>query len=95
VSRDDGTHASELMVKVDVSRVTDPAAHVAAILQRVAPGATAEDVFPGLRDGARAGLVTVRGAAAAGTAAHDACVRALTADPAIRAVHEPKSRRPR
>jgi hypothetical protein len=86
---------SEIVVKVDVRRADDPAAHVDAVLRRVAPGATAEEVFPGLRDGASAGLVTVRFSSAVADAARRACVSALTADPAVRSVHEPKSRRPR
>jgi hypothetical protein len=86
--------ASEIVVKVDVRRVNDPAAHVAAVVRPVAPGATAEEVFPGLRDGASAGLVTVHFTRAVDAAARRACLSALTADPFISSVHEPKSRRP-
>lgn len=95
MSGSDDTPASEIVVKVDVRRVDDPAAHVASMLGRVAPGATAEEVFPGLRDGASAGLVTVRFTHAVDTASRRACLRALSADPAVTSAHEPKRRRPR
>lgn len=95
MTKADDTAVAELVVKVDVGRVDDPAAHVSAVLRRVAPGATAEEVFPGLRDGASAGLVTVRFTPAATDAARRTCVSALTADPAVSSVHAPKSRRPR
>jgi hypothetical protein len=87
--------ADELVVKVDVRRAADPAAHVAAVLRRVAPEATAEEVFPGLRTGASAGLVTVRFTGASDVAARRACLTALTDDPAVASVHAPKSRYPR
>jgi hypothetical protein len=83
----------ELIVKVDLARASNPAEYVATVLERVAPAATAEEVFPGLRTGASAGLVTVRcpGAAAA---AQRACIAALEGDAAIAYVSEPKRRRP-
>lgn len=95
MTRDDDTPASELVVKVDVRRAGDPAAHVAAVLRPVAPDATAEEVFPGLRTGASAGLVTVRFTGASDAAARRACLTTLTNDPAVASVHTPKSRHPR
>lgn len=95
MTRGSDTAPSAIVVKVDVRRVDDPAAHVAAVLRRVAPGATAEEVFPGLRDGASAGLVTVRFTSAVDAPARRACLSALTADPAVASAHEPKSRRAR
>lgn len=85
----------KLIVKVDLSRAEDPAAHVAAVLKGVAPSATAEEVFPGLRTGASAGLVTVHLPDAAGPAAQRASVAALNGDGAIAYVDDPKRRQPR
>ena len=53
----------EIVVKVDRSRIKDPAEHVTKILRRVqgrqAPNAHAEEVFPGLSVGRSAGLVSL------------------------------------
>ena len=84
----------ELIVKVDVARAKDPAAHVVRLLKGVAPSATAEEVFPGLRTGASAGLVAVRLPGAAGAKLQHACREALEGDKAIAYVDEPKRRRP-
>lgn len=85
----------ELVVKVDLARATDPAAHVAAVLQGVASSAGVEEVFPGLRTGASAGLVTVRLDGVADAKTRRACLAALERDPAVTYAHEPKARHPR
>lgn len=85
----------ELIVKVDLARATDPVKHVTRVLEAVAPSATAEEVFPGLRTGASAGLVTVHLPGTAGSKAHRASVAALNGDAAVAYVDEPKRRRPR
>ncbi|MGH7788864.1 MAG: hypothetical protein ACRERC_18485 [Candidatus Binatia bacterium] len=83
----------ELIVKIDLKRAKDPAAHVSRLLDVVAPSASTEEVFPGLRSGASAGLVTVRLPCARGSKAHRASVKALREDTAVAYVEEPKPRR--
>jgi hypothetical protein len=84
----------ELIVKVDLKRKKDPVAHVAKLLRDVTPSFTTEEVFPGLREGASAGLVTVRLSCARGSRAHLESLEALRGDAAVAYVEEPKSRRP-
>jgi hypothetical protein len=87
------TKTVELIVKVDLNRAKDPAAHVSRLLSAVAPKASTEEVFPGLRSGASAGLVSVRLPCARGSKEHRASVKALREDAAIAYVQEPKPRR--
>jgi hypothetical protein len=83
----------ELIVKIDLKRAKDPVAHVSQLLNAVAPKASTEEVFPGLRSGASAGLVSVRLPCARGSKAHRASVKALRDDAAVAYVEEPKPRR--
>ena len=73
----------QLVVKVDLGLAADPVRHVERVVAQVAPGAAAEEVFPGLRDGASAGLVTLRLPSRLAPARRDACLAALRADPAV------------
>jgi hypothetical protein len=84
----------KLIVKVDPARSTDPAAHVSKVLRSAGGGGHVEEVFPGLRTGSSAGLVTVTLPDSA-EATHRATLKALRDDEAISYVEAPKARRPR
>lgn len=85
----------QLVVKVDLARTKDPAGHVRRLAAAAAPGATAEEVFPGLRDGASAGLVTLHLPSRLDRARVDACLDLLRADPAVQYAEPPAPRRAR
>jgi hypothetical protein len=84
----------ELIVKVDPAKAKDPAAHVRRVLASAGiADARAEEVFPGLRTGESAGLVSIAVPAAIPETQRLA-VQALKDDTAIRYVQEPKRRKP-
>lgn len=85
----------KLIVKVDPKRSKDPAKHVTKVLGGAATrGGRVEEVFPGLRSGASAGLVSVELDDTRDAKAQRAAVKALRDDDAISYVDTPKSRRP-
>lgn len=84
----------KLIVKVDPTRAKDPAKHVAKVLRGAGSSGRAEEVFPGLRTGASAGLVSVQLPDAPDDKARRATVKALRDDEAIAYVDTPKPRRP-
>ncbi|OGK80488.1 MAG: hypothetical protein A2X52_03485 [Candidatus Rokubacteria bacterium GWC2_70_16] len=86
----------DIIVKVDTKRTKDPVAHVRRVLGAV-PGSravTVEEVFPDLRTGASAGLLSVHLPCDPGSKAHRLSVRALRDDEAVVYVEGPKRRRP-
>jgi hypothetical protein len=84
----------KLIVKVDPKRAKDPAKHVTKVLRGAGCGGRAEEVFPGLRSGASAGLVSVQLPDAPDAKAQRATMKALRDDEAIAYVDTPKPRRP-
>jgi hypothetical protein len=85
----------KLIVKVDPKRSKDPVGHVNKVLRDAAgKGGHVEEVFPGLRTGSSAGLVSVELDDASDTRKSRAAVKALRADAAIAYVTTPKTRRP-
>ena len=84
----------KLIVKVDPKRSKDPAGHVSNVLRGVVKGGRVEEVFPGLRNGASAGLVAVTLPGTADTRTQRATLKALREDDAISYVDTPKTRRP-
>lgn len=84
-------------MKVDVARATDPVAHVRRILRGIAESSDirVEEIFPALRAGHSAGLMTVHLPHAAGSPEHEASIKALEGDDAVVYVQEPKRRRHR
>lgn len=85
----------KLIVKVDPTRAKDPAQHVSQVLREAdSKGSRVEEVFPGLKDGESAGLVSVELDDAHDAETHRAAVRALKNDAAISYVNTPKTRRP-
>ena len=84
----------KLIVKVDPKRSKDPARHVSKVLRAVAKGGRVEEVFPGLRSGASAGLVAVTLPDSRDAKAQRATLKALRDDDAISYVDRPKTRRP-
>ena len=84
----------KLIVKVDPKRSKDPARHVSKVLRGVGKGGRVEEVFPGLRSGASAGLVAVTLPDAPDTKTRRATLKALRDDDAISYVDTPKRRRP-
>ena len=84
----------KLIVKVDPKRSKNPARHVSKVLRGAGPGVRVEEVFPGLRDGSSAGLVTVTLPDAPDAKGHRATLKALRDDEAICYVNTPKPRRP-
>jgi len=86
----------EIIVKVDTKRTKDPVAHVRRVLGAVAGSraATVEEVFPDLRTGESAGLLSVQLPCEPGSKAHRLSVRALRDDETVVYVEEPKRRRP-
>ena len=85
----------KLIVKVDVARSKDPAAHVRTVLRAAGSDGQVEEVFPDLRSGSSAGLVSVTLAGARAPASTEATIRALRDDAAIEYVETPKTRRAR
>jgi len=84
----------KLIVKVDPARAKDPAKHVSKVLGTATSGARVEEVFPGLRNGSSAGLVSVELDDTRDEATHRASLKALRDDAAISYVDTPKRRRP-
>jgi hypothetical protein len=86
----------ELIVKVDLGRAADPVAHVRRVLGAVPDGvpASVEEVFPEVRAGASAGLLSVRLKCEPGSKAHRLSAKALRGDEAVVYVEEPKPRKP-
>ena len=84
----------KLIVKVDPKRSKDPAKHVSKVLRGVGEGGRVEEVFPGLRSGSSAGLVTVTLPDGRATKARRATLKALREAEAISYVDTPKTRRP-
>ena len=84
----------KLIVKVDPRRAKDPAKHVTKLLSTASSGGVrVEEVFPGLRDGSSAGLVSVELDDGHDGKAHRAVVKALRDDEAVSYVDTPKTRR--
>ena len=84
----------KLIVKVDITRSKDPAGHVSDVLRATAEGSEVEELFPGLRTGSSAGLVTVTLPEGIDRKTREAAVKALREDEAIAYVNTPKTRRP-
>jgi hypothetical protein len=84
----------KLIVKVDPKRSKDPAKYVIKVLRGAGEGGRVEEVFPGLRSGSSAGLVTVTLPQAPDAKARRATLKALRDDEAISYVNAPKTRRP-
>jgi hypothetical protein len=85
--------AVKLIVKVDVTRSKDPARHVSKLVRGAGEGCRVEEIFPGLRTGASAGLVEVTLPDAPDAKARRATLKALRDDDAIAYVDTPKTRR--
>jgi hypothetical protein len=85
--------AVKLIVKVDPRRSKDPAKHVSNVLRGAGEGGRVKEVFPGLRDGSSAGLVTVTLPDAPDTKTRRATLKALRDDDAISYVDTPKPRK--
>jgi hypothetical protein len=83
----------KLIVKVDPARAKDPAKHVSKVLRGCGTGGTVEEVFPGVRTGASAGLVSVDLEDRKDAKTAKATVKALRDDDAIAYVETPKPRR--
>lgn len=84
----------KLIVKVDPKRSKDPAKHVSKVLRGVGADGRVEEVFPGLRSGSSAGLVTVTLPDGRATKTRRATLKALREDEAISYVDTQKTRRP-
>jgi hypothetical protein len=87
----------EIIVKVDARKVSEPAAHVGRAVARAVAGAgiEIEEVFPGLRTGRSAGLVSLRLPDGLAAPARESLIEALREDEAVEYVETPKPRRPR
>lgn len=83
----------KLIVKVDPKRSKSPAKHVSKVLRGAGEGGRVEEVFPGLRNGSSAGLVTITLPDAPDTKTRRATLKALREDEAISYVDTPKTRR--
>jgi hypothetical protein len=83
----------KLIVKVDPDRAKEPAKHVSKVLRSTGEGGHVEEVFPGLRSGSSAGLVTVTLPEAPDAKVRRATLKALRDDEAICYVNTPKARR--
>jgi hypothetical protein len=86
----------EIIVKVDPRRAEEPAVHVRRLLGT--SGETkgrieVEEVFPGLRKGRSAGLVSLTLPDRVADSVRDALVKTLRADQAVEFVELPKVRR--
>ena len=84
----------KLIVKVDPKRAKDPAKHVSKVLRGAGDTGNVEEVFPGLRSGSSAGLVSVNLPAAPDAKTRRGTLKALREDDAIAYVEQPKPRRP-
>jgi hypothetical protein len=84
----------KLTIKVDLKRSNDPVAHVRSVLHGAGAAGAVEEVFPGLRDGASAGLVAVTLPDTLDPAVRRAALKALRHDEAIAYVEAPKPRHP-
>ena len=84
----------KLIVKVDPRRSKDPARHVSNVLRGAGEKCRVEEVFPGLRDGTSAGLVSVTLPDEPDKKVRRAALKALRDDAAISYVDTPKTRRP-
>ena len=74
----------KLIVKVDPKRSKDPAKHVTEVLRGAATtGGRVKEVFPGLRSGSSAGLVSVELDDTRDAKTQRAAVKALREDEAI------------
>ena len=80
----------KLIVKVDPKHSKDPAKHVSKVLRGAGEKGRVEEVFPGLRDGTSAGLVSVT---LPDAKSRRAALKALRDDDAISYVDTPKTRR--
>ena len=85
----------KLIVKVDLTRAQDPAGHVRNLLRAIGAAGRVEEVFPDLRSGSSAGLVSVSLSDARGEPAAETTLKALRADAAIVYVETQKTRRAR
>jgi len=83
----------KLIVKVDPKRSKSPARHVSKVLRSAGEGGRVEEVFPGLRNGSSAGLVTITLPDAPDRKTRRATLKALREDEAISYVDTPKTRR--
>lgn len=84
----------KVVVKVDPRRAKAPARHVSSVLRRSGEACRVEEVFPGLKTGASAGLVTIHLPDAGDAKVRRATLKALREDDAIAYVDMPKTRRP-
>jgi hypothetical protein len=84
----------KLIVKVDPKRSKHPAKHISKLLRDAGKKCRVEEVFPGLRDGSSAGLVSVTLPDEPDTRVRRATLKALRDDEAISYVTTPKARRP-
>jgi hypothetical protein len=84
----------KLIVKVDPKRAKDPAKYVSELLRGAGDSGNVEEVFPGLRSGSSAGLVSVNLPAASSAKARRTTLKALQDDEAVAYVEQPKRRRP-
>lgn len=84
----------KLIIKVDPKQSKSPAKHVSKVLRSAGAGGRVQEVFPGVRSGASAGLVAVTLPDAPDTKARRATLKALREDKAITYVGTPKTRRP-
>jgi hypothetical protein len=84
----------ELIVKVDPTHADDPARYVTRVLRAAGETGRVEEVFPGLRSGASAGLVSVSLTDTGDAKTRRATLKLLRGDAAIAYVHTTKPRRP-
>lgn len=84
----------KLIVKVDPKRASDPAKHVSKLLRGAGERGDVEEVFPGLRSGSSAGLVSVNLPEAPSAKTRRTTLKTLRDDEAIAYVETPKRRRP-
>ena len=84
----------KLIVKVDPKRSKDPAKHVSKVLRGAGEDGRVEEVFPGLRSGSSAGLVSIKLSDACDAKTRRATLKALREDEASAYVNTPKARRP-
>ena len=86
----------EIIVKVDPARAGEPAEHVREVVGATQPGLVeVEEVFPGLRSGRSAGLVSLTLPDQLASSAREAVLAALRSDAAVEYVEAPKPRRAR
>ncbi|MEO8576431.1 MAG: hypothetical protein ABI556_07020 [Gemmatimonadales bacterium] len=83
----------KLVVKVDTKLAKQPAEHVSKVLHTTGEAGSVDEVFPGLRSGSSAGLVTVTLPDSSDAKVRRATLKALRDDEAISYVDTPKPRR--